>query len=221
MTDNDPVSAGDGFGPEMLRDLRQQYADLALSIDSLKVDYRRAGGEVRRKAEEDIRIIADLRQEAETLVDLIQGGSLFGRYFADAEAHKKSANRWRGAAIGTLLVAVGLEVFLALVWPKPIGVAALVAPVLPLVLLFTYLSVESRNHRRAEFSRRRIFLRMNAIETYTKGNDDEVGRDDLRRILHTFIERHFIEPELDPSHVDSVVALGAWPFRARVVPQRG
>lgn len=95
-----------------------------------------------------------------------------------------------------LLVATAIELVLAIQYPT-LPAVQLLAPALPLVLLFTYASFESSNHRSREQDRRRIYLRMAAIETYTqRSNITDAERLALDGLFTKFIERHFIEPIL-------------------------
>lgn len=113
-----------------------------------------------------------------------------------------------------LLVATAIELVLAIQYPT-LPAVQLLAPALPLVLLFTYASFESSNHRSREQDRRRIYLRMAAIETYTqRSNITDAERLALDGLFTKFIERHFIEPDLDSNDMTFVGARGVGPWRA-------
>jgi hypothetical protein len=187
--------------------LRVDHQELQRDLDELRLVYERAGGEVRGQSEDHVKDIHDLRSEAELLVNSLRESSLFGRYAQDADEQGRIASRWRGFAILFLLGAAVLEAYLVAGPPGLSGVTAAV-PIFPVVLLFLYASVESRNHRRVEAHRRRIYLRMAAIETYTKRKENGAGRKQLQEILERFIERHFVEPDLDPVRVDDIPRTG-------------
>lgn len=188
-----------------LRTAQVDARNLRDQVDMLAALYRRAGAEVRTRAASDVRRIEDSRIEAERIVQSLRGSSLFGRYAADARTHQNAANRWRASAVCVLIFTTSLEIFLA-VGPLAIAGWPLAAPVFPMLLLFAYASAESRNHRRVELNRRRIYLRMAAIESYTQSTPGGVVLGDLGDIMHRFIEKHFIEPDLDATDVESVVA---------------
>jgi hypothetical protein len=69
-----------------------------------------------------------------------------------------------------------------------------------MLTLFIYASVESHNHRRREFDRRRIALRVSAIEAFTKQRRD-AGRAGDRKVaeelMDEVVRKHFIQPDLD------------------------
>jgi hypothetical protein len=191
--------------------------DFRSELELLRDEYRREVIDFTSSSAEDLNSIHELRLQAEQLVDLLQGGTLFGRYARDAKAHKHSANRWRGFAVAILLATVALETGLALTASSvSIGPVQLAAPAVPLLLLFAYASVESNNHRRSELDRRRIYLRMAAIESYTQRRDaDGVSAEEMEGVLKRFIEQHFIAPDLDPNDVTGFGLKGIGPLRLR------
>jgi len=202
--------------PVTLESLNAELAGLKRQIDGLRDEYESAGAYVRDRATSDVEFIHELRDEANNLLQLVRGRTLFGRYADDAAMHRRQANRWRRHSVVILVAAVGLETGLVLTQTAPTWIT-LVLPALPLALLFTYTSVESQNHRRAEFDRQRIFLRMAAIESYTTTDISSRARKKLGGLLNKFIERHFIEPELDSNDLSAVVAggMGGWSARLR------
>ncbi|MGC4866452.1 hypothetical protein ACLQ3B_13585 [Micromonospora sp. DT53] len=200
--------------------LHLEVAELRVQLEALKNEYELAGASVRTDADADVEFIRELREEAESVLKLVRGATLFGRYADDAELHRRQANRWRNYAVVVLLAAVGLGFYLAVLHPE-IALLTAAAPLLPLALLFTYASIESHNHRRTEFDRRRIYLRMAAIEAYTTTDISNDVRNDLGGLLNKFIEKHFIEPELDPNDLSSVSTGWLAPWRARVDVRRG
>jgi hypothetical protein len=189
---------------------------LRRQLDDLREEYGAAGAYVRERTTADVEFIHELREEADNLLQLVRGRTLFGRYADDAAMHRKQANRWRRYSVFVLVAAVCLESWLVASERSP-SLLTLTLPALPLALLFTYTSVESQNHRRAEFDRQRIFLRMAAIESYTMTDISSRARKKLGGLLNKFIERHFIEPELDSNDLNAVLAggLGAWSARLR------
>jgi hypothetical protein len=47
---------------------------------------------------------------------------------------------------------------------------------------------------------------MAAIESYTQSNSDRRDSGELSAILDSFVQKHFIDPDLDAVSIDSVVA---------------
>jgi hypothetical protein len=193
--------------------MRTQVSSLEQQIEFLTRDYRRVAGKVSREARPEVDAIKELRSEAEHLVGLLRGGSLFGRYAADAGVHAKTANAWRAIAVGVLVLAIAFQVVLPLL-VDDVGWQETVGPAVPLLLLFTYASIESFNHRRKELDRRRTYLRIAAIESYL-GPDHERSEDD-KQLMRLFIEKHFIDPELDPTETKYVVARGSGPAAPQI-----
>jgi hypothetical protein len=187
----------------MLTDVRAQITEMRGDLSDLELSYRLAGGDLKNLATRDAEDIERLRDEAQRLVVLLRGGALFGRYAADADRHRRTANLWRWGAVAVLLTATALLVGLPLLI-SDISWAQTFASVAPLVLLFTYASSESSNHRQRELDRRRIYLRMAAIESYIDGR-----RDEAKALLDLFIRKHFIEPDLDANELTVVGARGA------------
>lgn len=115
------------------------------------------------------------------------------------------ANHWRTGAILVLLsmpvVAVVLTTLAGLAnIPTAIALA-------PMLALFVHASVDSHNHRRREFDRRRISLRMSAIEAFTKQRREsgEPGdRKTAEELMDEFVRKHFIEPDLDSNDMSYV-----------------
>jgi len=62
----------------MLAALKTELDEVGQRIDARRSQYMRAGGELRERAGADAESIQQLREEAERLVRLIQGGSLGG-----------------------------------------------------------------------------------------------------------------------------------------------
>lgn len=205
---------GDVLGEITPERMSLQLRTLDSQLQELKVLYQRAGGTVRVRARSDINEIESLRREAESIVTSLRESSLFGRYAQDAESQGRIADRWRRTAVAFLAGAVILELYLV-IGPPNLSGPVLAAPALPALLLFGYASVESRNHRRAEVNRRRIYLRMAAIESYIEraGADGDVR---FEKLLHDFINMHFIKPNLDPTTVERPAGIGGFAgFRGR------
>ncbi|MDW5323188.1 hypothetical protein [Plantactinospora sp. KLBMP9567] len=208
-----------GPGIDEVLAMKVEVAELREWLTNLRHEYVLAGASVRDGADADVELIRQLRQEAESLVKLVRSATLFGRYADDADHHRRQANRWRRFAVAILVMAVGLAVYFVVALPD-LAWYQVAVPMLPLALLFTYASIESHNHRRAELDRKRIYLRMAAIESYTTTDISDQARDDLGGLLYKFIEKHFIEPQLDPNELSSVSA--GWPtWRARVERRGG
>jgi hypothetical protein len=199
----------------MLRDLRAGVDQLRKQLRGLEDAYRDAGGDLKNRAAADTEYIHQLKDEAERLITLLRGGSLFGRYEKDAERHRRVADRWRFFAVSILLASAALAVGLASFVPS-LGWVQIAAPITPLLLLFTYASMESSNHRWREFDRRRIYLRMAAIESYIRPGRDGEENQRSEKLLDDFIRRHFLAPDLDPNDTNYVLARGMGPFRARI-----
>jgi hypothetical protein len=193
----------------------RQISDLERGLIDLDFRYREAGENVVARTHVDADRIEELRAEAERVVALLQGGSLFGRYAADADRHRRTANAWRWFSVAVLVVATALAIALPLLVDE-LSWEAVLAPILPLVLLFTYASIESFNHRQREFDRRRIYLRMAALESYT----GEKPTAKSRQILEDFIRKHFIEQDLDDNQLNYVGARGWGPFVALIGRRR-
>lgn len=176
--------------------LEAEISDLRDSINDLVIDYQRAGGRLRTIVDEDVLSIASAKEEAEGLLTVIRGGALFGRYQSDADEHMRQADRWRRAAAAVLiLMPIGL---LAVVRLTSITDTQLLLLTTTSIAIFLYFSIESHNHRRREFDRRRISLRMAAIESFlTQRLADEATREQAQSVMDEFIKKHFIEPDLD------------------------
>lgn len=178
--------------------LNKKLEELELQIDSLKREYRQAGHELQRQVADDLVFIHDAREEAQLVATVLQGSELFGRYAQDSDRHGRIANRWRFGAVSVLIAAA--PIILTLAATLSLGAAALTAATAPLIVLFLYASLESNNHRRREFDRRRIALRLSAIETFTKQRreaGDAQSRRTAERLLDEFVRKHFIQPDLD------------------------
>lgn len=77
----------------MLRDLRIGIEQLMKQLRGLENAYREAGGDLKNRAATDTEYIHQLKDEAERLITLLRGGSLFDRYETDAERHRRFADR--------------------------------------------------------------------------------------------------------------------------------
>ncbi|GAB3849336.1 hypothetical protein ACFPIJ_36445 [Dactylosporangium cerinum] len=181
-----------------VRTLQKEVEELRRQVDVLKLEYRRAASDLPGKVAADLASIKEAREEATRIATFLQGTELFGRYAQDANRHSRIADRWRITAVAILIIAsigaVAISKYLSL------SETALVTTLTPALGLFVYASLESHNHRRREFDRRRIALRVSAIEAYTKqrretGNSDE--KREAESLLGEFIRKHFINPELD------------------------
>ncbi|MEU4293076.1 hypothetical protein AB0E63_33045 [Kribbella sp. NPDC026596] len=198
-----------------LSKLRKEIADLERIRAELEVDYRRAKHNLTAKVEEDVAFIRDARREVEQITSILHGTELFGRYAEDADHHLKIANRWRYGAVGTLLAASCLAASLALA--GKLEVTTSVSVMSFLIALFLYASIESHNHRRREFDRRRIALRVSAIESFTKQRregGDLAARKRAEDLLDEFVRMHFIAPELDSNDITQLTP-GTGLFRTR------
>ncbi|MGE5828588.1 MAG: hypothetical protein ACM30G_09540 [Micromonosporaceae bacterium] len=181
-----------------LKTLDQQVKEVHGQVDSLKLAYRQAGNNLVATVADDVAMIQEARAEVRRITTILQGTELFGRYAQDADHHRRIADKWRLGAVAILLLAPIVVVYLATV--AELGNAALATAMLPILALFVYASVESYNHRRREFDRRRISLRVSAIEAFTKRRRE--GADAAERLaaellLNEFIRLHFIRPDLD------------------------
>jgi hypothetical protein len=198
--------------PERLATLETKLKHLEDQYRSLTIRYERAGANIKTEAHSHMAYIQYVRQEAEQVLELIRGGALFGRYSADADEHKRIADSWRRAAVAALLVTLAGIVALAIIWNLP--TATLAVCMVPAAGLFFYASLESHNHRRREFDRRRIALRMSAIESYMQNRQAKLNDESkVWSVLDDFIAKHFIAPDLDSNDMsylgprDSIFAL--------------
>jgi len=178
--------------------VKKRLEELNKVAASLDLAYREAGHDLSKNVIDDLAFIRGARREAAKITTILRGTELFGRYAQDADHHYRVANRWR---LGAVIVALAYP-FMALFLIKVLdlnatGVASVMASAL---LLFFYASVESFNHRRREFDRRRIALRVSAIEAFTKSRregGDSSSRKTAEALLDEFVRKHFIQPELD------------------------
>lgn len=182
--------------------LRTQVDELQSEIDALRIEYLRAADHLPTKVADDVHTIREARVEVEQITSILQGTELFGRYAQDADHHLKIADRWRRCAVGILVLAPVVEVLLALI--TPLDTWATATAMVPILVLFLYASIESHNHRRREFDRRRIALRVFAIEAFRQqrlqsGNTRD--RKTAEELLDDFIKKHFIDPELDSNEM--------------------
>lgn len=181
-----------------LRTLQKQAEDLETQIGALQLEYRRAGNNLNAQVAADLAYIHEAREEAKQITTILQGTALFGRYAQDADHHFKIANRWRAAAVAILIASPPAVAILAKVADlSGIELASSIAPVL---VLFIYASVESHNHRRREFDRRRIALRVSAIEAFSNQRrraGEAADQKAADKLLDEFVRKHFIEPDLD------------------------
>ncbi|SMC85661.1 hypothetical protein [Lentzea albidocapillata] len=171
---------------------------LGEELAALRLHYRQAGHNLATQVAEDLSFVREAREEVERITTILRGTELFGRYAQDADHHARVANRWRAAAVFVLLLS---PLFLVLIEKlAAISGVALAVTFAPMFTLFIYASVESHNHRRREFDRRRISLRVSAIEAFTKQRRD-AGRAGDRKIaeelMDEFVRKHFIQPDLD------------------------
>jgi hypothetical protein len=197
-----------------ITELDDLVSDLRSQIAATKNRHRQDSYQLKTSAVRDGEHIAQVKAEADRLIGNIRGSSLFGRYAADAERHRRAADRWRWAAISVLLVSAGVGIALAKLVPD-VGWEKTLAPLLPLGLLFTYCSVESSNHRVKEHERRRVYLHMAAIESYVTPDSGgrRAGADEL---LDAFIRRNFIDRTLEDHNY--VTSWGWGRLRARSHP---
>lgn len=181
-----------------VRTLQKEVDELRRQIDVLKLEYRRAASDLPGRVAADIASIKEAREEATRIATFLQGTELFGRYAQDASHHSRIANRWRVAAV--LILAAASVAAVAVAKFFDLSDTALVTSLTPVLGLFVYASLESHNHRRREFDRRRIALRVSAIEAYTKQRRETGTREEkteAESLLSEFIRKHFINPELD------------------------
>ncbi|GAB2864378.1 hypothetical protein [Lentzea nigeriaca] len=178
--------------------LAKRVEELRGQVAALQLEYRQAGNNLATTVADDLTVIREAREESQRITTILRGTELFGRYAQDADHHLKVANHWRAAAVVVLLlmpvVAVVLAVFV------PLGAVPLTIALTPLLTLFIYASVESHNHRRREFDRRRIALRMSAIEAFThqrRESGQESDRRTAEKLMDEFVRKHFIQPDLD------------------------
>jgi hypothetical protein len=198
-----------------LSKLRSEIADLERVRAELDVDYRRAKNNLTAKVKEDVAFIRDARREVEQITSILQGTELFGRYAEDADHHFRIANTWRYGAVATLLLSPCIVAALALAGKLEVTTGASVMTFL--IALFLYASIESHNHRRREFDRRRIALRVSAIESFTKQRRegaDLAARNKAEDLLDEFVRMHFIAPELDSNDMSQLTPRSGL-FRAR------
>lgn len=174
--------------------------ELRKKVEGLEAEYETAAGDVHNRAADDLNFLHQARQEAERLLTVIRGSSLFGRYHSDADEHARSADRWRYASVGALILwmlAMAALLKFYSVSSLETGVIAI-----PFLVLFFYCSLESNAHRRREANRRRIALRMAAVEAYMA---QRLGAADTRadaiKVMDDFVRQHFIRPELDETDV--------------------
>lgn len=182
--------------------MRTQVDDLQAEIDALRIEYLRAASHLPTKVADDVRSIREARVEVEQITSILQGTELFGRYAQDADHHLRIADRWRRCAVGILVLAPVVEVVLALT--TPLAAWATTTAIAPILVLFLYASIESHNHRRREFDRRRIALRVFAIEAFRQQRRESGNTRDRKiaeELLDDFIKKHFIDPELDSNEM--------------------
>lgn len=182
--------------------LRKQVDELRSEIDALQIEYLQAANHLLTKVADDVRSIREARIQAEQITSILQGTELFGRYAQDADHHLKIADRWRRGAVGILVLAPVGEVVLALA--TSLDTWATTAAMVPILVLFLYASIESHNHRRREFDRRRIALRVFAIEAFRQQRRESGNARDRKtaeELLDDFIKKHFINPELDSNEM--------------------
>ena len=90
----------------------KQLERFRAEFEALRDQYRREVASIKASSAADINAIQELRRQAEQLVQLLQGGALFGRYAKDASDQRLLANHWRRVAVMVLLGTVALEVIL-------------------------------------------------------------------------------------------------------------
>lgn len=185
---------------EILTAIGLRVDDLRKKVDGLEAEYETASGDVHSRAASDLNYLHQARQEAERLLTVIRGGSLFGRYHADADEHARAADRWRRLSLLVLLLWVASTGYLLYLQVISTAVAGLL--IVPFLTLFFYCSLESNGHRRREANRRRIALRMAAVEAYMAQRlSDASTQVDAMKVMDEFIRQHFILPELDQTDV--------------------
>jgi hypothetical protein len=187
---------------DQLTALQGAVDDIEQQIGGLRLEYERAGRSLSSRVNDDVVHIHEAWLEVERITNVLRGTELFGRYAEDADHHLRIADRWRRAAVAILLLAPCVAASLALVAKLELATNALAMSFI--AALFAYMSIESHNHRRREFDRRRIALRVSAIESFTKQRRDGgelEARKTAEDLLDLFVRRHFIEPELDSNDI--------------------
>lgn len=177
--------------------LNTQIQRLKRSASGLATDYILAGEEVGRLATDDVRAIQQLRQRASQIVNLLESSEISGRFDKDARRNRRSADVWRMLAIASLLGSAGVAY---LTFPTLTGDrTAEIGYAIGVVILFGFCAMESNNHRRREFDRTRIALRVSALEAFMEQKRDQEGRlpPDAEKLRTKFVTKHFIDPELD------------------------
>jgi hypothetical protein len=222
MSATRPTGSGPASLDARLSRLKREITDLERLRAELEVDYRRAKHNLTAKVREDVAFIRDARREVEQITSILHGTELFGRYAEDADHHLRIANGWRYGAVATLLVSPCIAAGLALAGKlRPTTAAAVLTS---LLALFLYASIESHNHRRREFDRRRIALRVSAIESFTKQrreSDDPAARKTAEDLLDEFVRMHFIAPELDSNDITQLTPRsGLFQARERATPPK-
>ena len=212
-------------GPDTrVTDLEQRFSridrtleELERKAEALQAAYTRAGASVRRGAEDDLTRISAARTDGERIAKLLRGTELSAKYAQDADRNLAVSNTWRRiAVVSAALAAGGLA---ALASMTDLRAQELAVMLVPLLALFGYAAVESSNHRRREFDRRRIALRVSAIEAFTRPRiegKDASARKGAEQLLGDFIHKHFIEPDLDSNDMSyPVVSMSVVSFRER------
>ena len=190
---------------DLVYSLRSRVDELGRNVENLEYMYREAGTNLRLVVADDVEHIKNAKIEVSKIAEVLRGVELFGRYAHDADNHAAIANRWRRAAVGVLVISPAVVVATSAIFKQPASVIALALG--PILALFIYCSVESYNHRRREFDRRRIALRVSAIESFTKARRDgaeEKSRRVAEELLDDFVRMHFIEPSLDSNDMDYI-----------------
>lgn len=195
-----------GRPTKSIEDLREQLRIVTAVADRLtgrmgllESRYTLAGGEVRDLAQKDLQSISLARNEAERIMGLLRGSDLAARYVRDAHHHRRAANGWRLFAIAELLIAgAAVTICSKVLELTPVALSSLTCL---LLVLFGYSAIESSNHRRREFDRSRIALRVSALEGYTESNRSAEGKvsQEAEAMMARFVEKHFIDPALDPN----------------------
>ncbi len=209
-----PSSVNDRKGAEsvtaeedsrLLTTIERRVGKLSSQLDALEFEYRQAGQNLNTTAAQDVKAIREAREEAERITTILRGTELFGRYAQDADHHFRVANRWRTSAVLVLMSMPLIAVLLSTV--AALGNVTAAIALAPMLALFVYASVESHNHRRREFDRRRISLRVSAIEAFTKQrreNGKPGDRKTAEDLMDDFVRKHFIEPDLDSNDMSYV-----------------
>lgn len=178
--------------------LGKRVEELRGQVAALRLEYRQAGNNLATTVADDLTVIREAREEAQRITTILRGTELFGRYAQDADHHLRVADHWRVGAVVVLLLMPVVAVLLAVL--TSLGTVPLTIALTPLFALFVYASVESHNHRRREFDRRRIALRVSAIEAFTqqrRESGQEVDRRTADKLMDEFVRKHFIQPDLD------------------------